>query len=380
MIIKNVKIVLSDKVIENGWIEIENDVIKSINSGVCHEEGIDGENKILMPGFIDCHTHGGYGVDFENSSVENYMKFSKMLTQEGITSYIHSSVTNSLENNKKYLQTFNEFKEKDNEYAKCLGVHLEGPFICKEKKGAHELALLENPNVATMKELNNVAHNNIAMVTYAPELDNGDFVKYLLENNIVPAAGHSNCDYPVFDKDVALGVKHITHLFNGMSGIAHQKPGLALAAMDAKNVLCEVITDGIHIDRQVLKLIYRLIGFERIAIITDSMIAKGMPDGNYKLGNLDVIKVGMKATLTDGATLAGSAANFNHNVKVMYETIDNLTLNQLIHMTSINAAKQFNIFDKTGSIEVNKYADLVLVDNDMNVYKTFVNGKCVYEQ
>ncbi|ASP28163.1 N-acetylglucosamine-6-phosphate deacetylase [Spiroplasma corruscae] len=381
MIIKNAKIVLEDNIIQNGWIEIEGSIIKSINEGSTTLDGIDANNSWLVPGFIDCHVHGGYGVDFETGTIEGYEKFSKEVVKEGITTYVQGSVTNSFENNVKYFNNFKEFiKDKTKQYAKCLGVHLEGPFISAEKKGAHELSLLENPNLDTLKKLIEVSDNTIRIITYAPDLQDGTFTKYLIENNIIPSAGHTNISFSDCEKDYKIGFRHVTHLFNGMSGVSQYEPGLAAYALYRDDILCEVISDGIHIKTDTLKFIYKVKGPNNICIITDAMNAKGLPDGDYKLGNLEVVKEGMKVCLKSSGVLAGAGATYDHNVRTFYNAIENLEMNDLIKMTSINIAKQLNIYDVTGSISVNKKADIVMLSKDLKVLKTFVEGKLIYEK
>lgn len=381
MILKNAQIVLENGIIENGWIEIENKKIKSINKGECLKDGIDLDNNFILPGFIDCHVHGGYGVDFESGDIESYHKFANIVKREGITSFIQASVTNSKDNNLKYLKAFSEFmKYQRSKNSKNLGCHLEGPFISPSKKGAHELALLETPNINTLNEFIEASDNNIKIVTYAPDLQDGSFTKYLLENNILPSAGHTNLMLKDFIKDYNLGVKHVTHLFNGMSGVSQHEPGLATAGLYFDDILCEVISDGIHIKPETLRLIYKVKGPDQICIITDAMSAKGLSDGNYKLGNLDVIKEGMKVYLKEGGALAGAGATYDHNVRVMMKEIPGLTLNNLIKMTSINIAKQLNIYGQVGSIEVGKLADLVVLDNNYDVIKTIIEGELAYEK
>ncbi|AKX34048.1 N-acetylglucosamine-6-phosphate deacetylase [Spiroplasma litorale] len=380
MIIKNAKIVLENKIINNGWLEIEDGIIKKINEGSYDADGLDLKGNWLLPGFIDCHVHGGYGVDFETGTLEGFETFSRKVVQEGITSYVQGSVTNSLDNNLNYMKQFSLFMNKKNiSGAKCLGIHLEGPFISPEKKGAHELSLLEPPNISTLKLLIDASNNNIKIVTYAPDLQDGNFTKYLLDNNIIPSAGHTNISFSECEKDYKIGFRHITHLFNGMSGVSQYEPGLASFSLYKDDILCEVISDGIHINPDTLKLIYKIKGPEGICIITDAMNAKGLNDGEYKLGNLEVIKKGMKVSLKDSGVLAGAGATYDHNVRTFFNSIGNIKMNELIKMTSINISKQLNIFDKTGSIDINKKADLVVLDDQLNILKTIVEGRILYE-
>ncbi|AKU79639.1 N-acetylglucosamine-6-phosphate deacetylase [Spiroplasma turonicum] len=379
MILKNAKIVLENNIII-GWLEIENNIIKSINEGSTDLDGINLNENWILPGFIDCHVHGGYGVDFETGSLESYKLFSNKVVREGITSYVQGSVTNSLESNLMFMSEFKKFMNLNyKDGAKCLGIHLEGPFISPDKKGAHELSLLEKPNIQTLQKLIEASGNNIKIVTYAPDLQDGSFTKYMLENNIIPSVGHTNISFSDCERDYEIGFRHITHLFNGMSGVSQYEPGLAMFSLYKDDILCEVISDGIHINPDTLKFIYKVKGPNSICIITDAMNAKGLDDGEYKLGNLEVIKKGMKVSLKSSGVLAGAGATYDHNVRTFYSAIDNLSMTNLIKMTSINIAKQLNIFDKTGSIEVNKIADLVILDQNLNVKKTIVEGKILYE-
>ncbi|WP_338984247.1 N-acetylglucosamine-6-phosphate deacetylase [Spiroplasma endosymbiont of Diplazon laetatorius] len=380
MILKNAKIVIEDKIVEKGWLEVEGKTIKSINEGDTNLEGIDLNGNWLMPGFIDCHVHGGYGVDFESGKIEAFEKFSENVAKEGITSYVQGSVTNSKENNQKYLTEFAKFMSNEMKGSKCLGLHLEGPFISKDKKGAHELSLLEDPNIDSLKELIKASNDNIRIVTYAADLQDGSFTKFMLENNILPSVGHTNMSFDQCQKDYEIGFRHVTHLFNGMSGVSQYEPGLAAFSLYKDDILCEVITDGIHIEKDTLKLIYKIKGPENICIITDAMNAKGLADGEYKLGNLEVVKKGMKVSLKESGVLAGAGATYDHNIRTMLEANPEIKMTDLIKMTSINIAKQLNIFDKTGSIENNKIADLVVLNKNLEVEKTIVEGKVVYEK
>ncbi|KAJ3636294.1 hypothetical protein Zmor_008993 [Zophobas morio] len=275
-----------------------------------------------MPGFIDCHVHGGYGVDFETGTIEGYEKFAKLVAQEGITKYCQGSVTNSQENNKKYMEAFKTFMSNQKpESAICMGAHLEGPFISPARKGAHELELLRKPNVPDMKELIELSDDNIRVVTYANDLQDGTFTKFLLEKNIIPSMGHTDCTYDEALRDYELGAKHCTHLFNAMSGVDHRAPGLATLVLNKSDFLAEVISDGIHLPKPILELIYKTKTAKQICIITDAMNAKGLPDGEYRLGNLPVIKTGMRVALKESGLLAGAGATFDHNVRTFHETI-----------------------------------------------------------
>ncbi|AUF83554.1 N-acetylglucosamine-6-phosphate deacetylase [Mesoplasma syrphidae] len=379
MIIKNAKIVLEDKIIENGYLIVENKKIAAIEEGTTVKEGIDVEGKWVLPGFIDCHVHGGYGVDFETGDENRFETFAINVAKEGITKYLQASVTNSQTNNEKYYQEFGTFMSTKNQVgAKCLGAHMEGPFISPDRKGAHEVTLLIKPNIEITQKLIDLSNNNLKMVTYAGELQDGSYTSFLIENQIVPSIGHSNMEAYEFEKDYNLGARHITHLFNAMSGVDQRRPGLATAALNHHDVLVEVISDGIHIHPDTLKMIYDHKGPDNICIITDAMNAKGLPDGEYRLGELKVIKQNMTVALKETGVLAGAGATFDHNVRT-YQQVCQIPMTQLIKMTSINIAKQLGIFESTGSLTLNKLADIVVLDENLNVAMTIIEGSVGYK-
>ncbi|MDQ0568126.1 hypothetical protein [Mycoplasma yeatsii] len=189
MILKNAQIVLENEIIKNGYVIIKYKKIVEIGSDYKLDDAIDLENIFLLPGFIDCHTHGGYGVDFEQGDQNRFKTFADNIVKEGITRYVQSTVTSNDQKTETILKEFAEFMKLNNTKAKCIGVHLEGPFISKFKKGAHQEDLLKNPDIKLVKKWNEISNNNIKIITYACELDNTDFTKYLLENNIIPSAG-----------------------------------------------------------------------------------------------------------------------------------------------------------------------------------------------
>ncbi|AGM26238.1 N-acetylglucosamine-6-phosphate deacetylase [Spiroplasma syrphidicola EA-1] len=378
MILKNAKIVLLDEIIELGWIEVEGQKITAINRGVTDLDGLDCSGLTIMPGYIDCHVHGGYGYNFEQGTIDSFVNFAKNVTKEGITRYCQGTVTGAISNLEKILTVYADFMANHNNgpQARQIGAHLEGPFISPAFKGAHEETLLLKPDVVAMKKLVQASNDNIRIVTYAPELQDGSFTKYLLDQKIVPSMGHSAATFKDVEHEVNVGANHFTHLHNGMSRYDHRNPGMINAGLYFDEILCELITDGIHNDLNVLKEVYKIKGPDHICIITDAMTAKGMPDGPYKLGELDVVKNGQTVTLLNGV-LAGSAATYDYCVKNMYE-VTNCSLIDLSKMTSINVAKQFGLFDQTGSITVGKFADFTIVDGQLNVKATIVEGEIAY--
>ena len=210
---------------------------------------------------------------------------------------------------------------------------------------------------------------------------NCEFTKFLVKNNIIPSMGHSNA---TFQESMAIckkGASHVTHLFNGMSGVDQHHPGLAVAGLYCSKLICELISDGHHVKPSMVKLIYKNKGRHKLCLITDSMLAKGLPDGPYMLGELKVIKTGdtVNRITTDPRSLAGSVVAYDTCFR-NFRKFTGAGYCDMIYLTSINAAKQLNIFDKTGSIEVGKFADLTVLDNHDQVVYTIVEGKIVFQR
>ncbi|WP_338982807.1 N-acetylglucosamine-6-phosphate deacetylase [Spiroplasma endosymbiont of Othius punctulatus] len=378
MIIKNANIVLEDKIIKNGSIEIENGLIKNISeTTIGGDEVIDAKGQFVLPGFIDIHGHGGYGIDHNTFEIEKFNEYRKKVGREGVTSYLHSTVTMSDEQITKSFPVFAEFmKSQKQDGATCYGMYMEGPFISKERKGAHEEAMLQKPDPKVFDKYNKLSGNNVKIVVYAPENSVGNFTEHLVKQGVIPSVGHTTVNAEQFQEFADKGSNNITHLFNAMSGVDHYNPGLVVGAINDNRVMCELITDGIHVHPKTLKMAYKAIGPDRIIIITDSMNAKGLPDGNYFLGPLAVVKKGMKITLAEGNTLAAAGSTYDNNVRTMAAAagITN-DLSTLIKMTSINSAKHLGIYDVTGSITIGKKADLVFVNDKIEVLKTIANGR-----
>lgn len=381
MIIKNAQIVLVDQIIQ-GWMEILDDKIVKVCPGETPQAGVDLNQAWVMPGFIDCHVHGGYGVTFESGRVEDYVQYAQKTPQEGVTSFCLASVTNGVEQNNQYYSEFGKFMLEFNHglQATCLGAHMEGPFIAPGKKGAHDAKLLKKPDIKLTQQWHELSHKSLKIVTYAPEEQDGSYTKWLMQNNILPSAGHCTIGAQQFlEQEYALGVRHVTHLFNQMSGVDHHQPGLVVAALDCDDILCEVISDGIHLDPLVLEMIYKTKGSQGIVIVTDGMIAKGMKDGDYLLGDLPVTKKGLRVVLKGTDTLAASPAGFDHNVRT-YQQLCQIPMVELAHMSATNIAKQLNIADHTGMIAKGMDADLVILSSDLVVEQTIVKGKVVYQR
>lgn len=382
------KAVLENEVAESIYIFIENGKIQEIGpikALPSHLENVEKieipEDQNVVPGFIDVHIHGAAGADTMDATIEALETMAKALPAEGTTSFLattitqkHENIENALRNAALYLNGHNDSGKAD-----ILGVHLEGPFINKKRAGAQPMEYIINPDIELFKHWQELAEGSIKLVTVAPELENGtNFVSYLHENEVIASIGHSDAVYEEMENAVQAGAKQVTHLFNGMRGIHHREPGVAGSALLFKELMVELIADGIHVRPEVMKLVINAKGTEGMILITDAMRAKCLKNGIYDLGGQDVSVANGKALLADG-TLAGSILKMNDSVKNILEAAD-ISLSEAVQMASVNPAKQLNVYDRKGSISVGKDADLTILSNEYQVELTICRGEMAFKK
>lgn len=384
ILIKNAKIYLEDKVIPNGGIYIENEQIQSLLEGESFTQTftevahiIDATGLIAIPGFIDGHIHGANGADTMDATEEALDKIASLLPMEGTTSFIATTITQSPDNISKALENAARYPNKPGQ-AEMIGIHLEGPFVEKSKAGAQPKEYIVKPDLEQFKKWQEQSGGNIKTITMAPEHDEeGLFIKHLAAAGVNVSAGHTDAGFAGIKKAVAQGVSQLTHLCNAMNGIHHRDIGAVGAAFQLDELRAELIADGIHVTPEMLQLIYNNMGSERIILITDAMRAKGLPDGDYELGGQPVKVKNDRAVLEDG-TLAGSILKMHDGAKQMLQ-LEGVKLRNIVEMASVNPAKQIGIYDQKGSITLGKDADILLVDDDLNIKYTICRGKISFQ-
>lgn len=386
-VIKDLRIVTENGVVERGYIKVENGKISEV--GPVQNLTTNGqdivytfsERHVLIPGMIDVHIHGANGADTMDATHQALDTISEALPKEGTTSFLATTITQSTENIEKSLKNVADYLQNETKqgHAEILGVHLEGPFISKEKAGAQPLDYIIKPDVALFKKFQHLSNQHIKLVTLAPEED-PDFslIKHLRENGIVASIGHSDATYDQIDQAIEAGATHVTHLYNGMSALHHREPGVVGAALLRDELYAELIVDGIHSRPEMVKLAYQQKGKDRLILITDAMRAKCLKNGVYDLGGQEVIVKDGKAELRNGH-LAGSVLKMADGFKNMMN-FTNADLESLVDMTSVNPAKQLSVFDRKGSLAIGKDADLVILDDDYQVVMTFCKGILSYEK
>lgn len=367
MVITNIKIVLLDKIINNGYVIIENGIISGIKEGKYpgNAEVFDGKSGILMPGFVDIHIHGSANIDFMNArTVDNYKIIEKSLLKEGVTTFLATTLTSDQKSLVEVAKTINIVKDE----IPCLaGIHLEGPYISKQYKGAQNEKYIRNPDINELKELIDDSNSSIRVITMAPELENSEeFIKFAIKENITVSCGHSNADENVVKKFYESGLKNITHTSNGMN----KNAGIVECAKKLE-LNCEFIADGKHVPKEVLTDYYKIIGPDRFMLVTDALRVKNSNVKEFELGGLPV-EVKDDACYLKNGKLAGSILTMNTAIKNMKEWCG-CSLNELAKISSKNPANSIGLYD-IGEIKVGNKADLVLLDEEFNIKSVIKDG------
>ena len=374
-VIIHAEVYTGETVIFDGFVRFEKEIsaVGKMSEYVPEsgEEVIDAAGSRLVPGFIDVHSHGGYGVDNLDGDAEDINRMIAAMHREGITSYFPTTMTQSSENIEKALIGIRKASEKN---PVIQGIHLEGPFISVVHKGAQPEEHIKLPDAALMRKWQDLSGGLIRLVTYAPETtDATAFEKYCLDNRIVLSVGHSDALRSQLRKSKAA---HVTHLFNAQRGLHHREPGVTGHAFLEDDIYAEMIVDGLHIDPEMVKIAFKQKGADRIELITDAMRAKGMGDGISELGGQKVIVKEGQARLESG-NLAGSVLGFQEAFRNII-AFTGCSILDAVKMSSVNQAREFDLVRK-GGIAPGKDADMVLLSESFAVERTISYGQTVYK-
>ncbi|WP_307893011.1 N-acetylglucosamine-6-phosphate deacetylase [Bacillus swezeyi] len=335
----------------------------------------------VLPGMIDVHIHGANGADVMDGTAEALNTMAEALPREGTTSFLATTMTQDAATIEHALANVKHHMEADIQpgTAEVLGVHLEGPFISEKRCGAQPLDAITPPDLSLFKKWQELAGHHIKLVTIAPELEGAlELISYLKETGVVASAGHSDAGLKDMEAGMKAGVSHVTHMFNGMRGLHHREPGVAGSALLHDELTTELIADGIHVHPAVIKLTFQRKQKEGIILITDAMRAKCLKNGTYTLGGQEVFVNGETAVLKDG-TLAGSILKMDQAALNMMEFSD-CSLEDIVYMTAVNPAKQLNVFDRKGSIQSGKDADLIVLNEKNEVVMTLCRGAIAFSK
>lgn len=370
MQIKNVKVFTEEKQFQQGEIAIADGVFTKEADG----EVIDGEGCYAIPGMIDVHFHGCVGYDFCDGTEEAIAEIAKYEAAQGVTTIVPATMTLPEETLMEISKIAGNYKA--TEGADLAGINMEGPFISPGKKGAQASTHIVKPDIAMFRRLQEAANGLYRLVDIAPEVDGAmEFIEELKEEVNISFA-HTLADYDIAKKGYDLGANHATHLYNAMPPFSHRAPGVIGAAHDSAHCMVELITDGVHIHPSVVRTTFDMFGDDRVVLISDSMRATGMPDGEYTLGGQAVQVRGNRATLVEGGALAGSVTNLADCMRVAVKEMQ-IPLESAVAAATMNPAKSVGLYDKYGSITEGKAGNVVLLREDLSLKAVIQNGRVI---
>lgn len=353
---------MSDGVFRKGTVYIGNGRIKKVVQGANDQE------VNIIPGLVDIHFHGCAGYDFCDGTKEAYFHIESYENRHGITSICPATMTLPAEELKKICAAAAGAR---GEILSLIGIHLEGPFLSEAKKGAQNAKYLVKPERELLAALQKEAQGLIKVVSIAPEKENAMECIEQYHKEFIFSLAHTEADYETADCAIKKGANHITHLFNAMPQFGHRAPGVVGAAFDNKDTYVEVICDGIHIHPSMIRSIFSMFGEDRVVLVSDSMRAAGMEDGNYTLGGQAVWVKGNRAVLRDG-TIAGSVTN-------LYDCMLNaiamgIPPEKAIKAATVNPASSIGMNHEVGCIEEGKRADILVADKNFKLLKVISKG------
>lgn len=380
MIIDNVYVFTPDKAFVKGGIILDGDKIRQVYEEKAAPQlsgdVMDGKGCYAIPGLIDLHFHGCKGDDFCDGNKDAIGRIAEYEASVGVTAIAPATMTLPVEELEQILHTAAEYKKetKDCRKADFLGINMEGPFISPAKKGAQDARNILPCNVEICDRFLKASEGLVKFIGIAPEeSDNAaEFIREVHERVNVSLA-HTNADYDTAMEACRAGVNHAVHLYNAMPAFTHRAPGVVGAVFDSKDVMAEIICDGIHIHPSVVRATFQMMGADRMILISDSMRATGMPDGQYTLGGLDVKVVGRLATLVSDGAIAGSATNLMDCMRTVVKKMD-LPLETAVACATINPARSLGVEEQYGSLEAGKKAHVVLLDRDLELKAVIKDG------
>lgn len=375
-------LILPDRVIENGWLLLRDELIEEIReAGQIPDRPAtdihDYRGYWVSPGLIDLHLHGALGEEVMDGRVEGLRKIAAHQAACGVTAFFPTTLTAPLE---KVIRAIEAIKEAASSDLPSIiaGIHLEGPYVSLKRKGAQDPKYVRAIQTDDLRMLAAALGSLKTLITVAPEAgQNLDYIPKMVEEGWTVSIGHSDATYDEASRAIAAGANHATHLFNAWREFHHREPGGLGAVLDSDRVFAELITDGIHVHPSFVRLAIFRKSPERICLITDSLKAAGLPDGLYDWGDLQIVLKGAEVRLKDSGMLAGSVLQLNHGVRNVLKWTG-LPLPQVVRMASLTPAESIGFERIMGSLEKGKIANIAIFDSNLETVATYLKGKKVF--
>lgn len=367
--------------IPEGLVVVEDGKISYIGEDRAKASGqiYDYGDSFIAPGFIDLHVHGGAGFNVMDASPRAIDGVAEYLAAGGVTSFLPTTYSAPLKDLLEVACAVGMSMERGRAGAEVLGLHLEGPYLNPVRRGAQNAAYIRPPSIEEFIEMQREAGGAVRIVTLAPELEGAlDMARGLRLSGVVPSAGHTDATYDEMVEAFDAGFRHVAHLFNAMRPFHHRDPGAAGAALADERVTVEVIADGLHLHPSVLRLVAEAKGAGYTALVSDSIMPSGLPDGEYSFGDQRVILKGGRCLLESGV-LAGSTIRLCDAVRNMVE-LAGVPITEAVEMASSTPARIIGLADRKGRLQQGMDADLTIFDHGFSILLTMVGGRVVYEK
>ena len=367
MRIKNARVYDPDGIFRIHDIAIEGGVFTRNGGGA----ELDARGLTALPGLIDIHFHGCAGVDFSDGGASVMRKMAEYEAINGITTMVPATMTLPEQQLLDVCGTAAALSRTND--AELAGINLEGPFISKAMRGSQNEAYIRVPDIGMMERLLRQGKGLVKLVTIAPESEGAEQFIEAFSKRVRISLGHTDCDYETAKWAFGLGIRHVTHFYNAMNPYTHRAPGLVGAVFDDGQCMAELICDGVHVHPAAIRTTFKILGDRRIILISDTMRAAGMKDGEYTLGGLNVTVRGGKAMLTGTDTLAGSVTNLMHCLRYAVNSAG-IPLESAVRCATENPARAAGLYEHCGSIALGKKADLLLVDDHLELKQVILRG------